>query len=266
MINTKPIFACAFALALSFSATAFAQNNTSTYEQARAEAEKNLAVNFNGIWQTAAYELVVRPPEIPNPPFTEQARKWTDDFKNNFDPVKDQPAMVCRVKGMPWTMLSRARDYTLEIVQTNTDISIFFEGDDIWRHIRIGQTEFPANIAPSYNGYSIAHWEGETLVVETKGMGAHPYPDPFLRSENAYIVERITRSTHPEHGDVIIIDMTITDPEIYTEPVHGHQVLKRSPAGTVVNGYGCQDALWRDYIEPKVQALENNPNNATPPH
>lgn len=223
-----------------------------------ADAQNNINNNFphpdfSGVWQTADPALIIRP-ELNNPPLTDEARKWADDYKQKFDfGGVDDPAKFCVPRGMPWTMMGRARDYPAEIIQTEKDIIMRFEVEDTSRRIRIGETEFPQNVPESDNGYSIAHWEGQTLVVETRGMMEHTYPDPYLRSPNAKVIERLTRTTDPRFGDVIIDEIILEDPLIYKEPARGYQVFKRSPEGTYVGGYNCPQSLWRDHIEPKLQ-------------
>lgn len=222
-------------------------------------AHPRFPADFNGVWQVADATLVIRP-DVTGAPYTPQAKQQIDDYKSKFDTIKDDPAKFCSVKGMPWTMLSRARDYPVEVYQTADRVVMFFEFEDKVRNIHLGQTSFPENLPPSAEGYSIAHWEGNTLVVQSQGFSAREYPDPYLRTENAKMTERYTRGTHPTFGDIITIDIIIDDPEIYTTPAHAHQVFKRAPQGTIVGGYGCGDALWREYIEPKANALSEPQN------
>ncbi len=65
---------------------------------------------------------------------------------------------------------------------------------------------------PSYNGESIGHWEGETLVVDTRNMETHQhYIDRLVPiSEQFRIVERISSI---DNGDRLSIEYTMTDPE-----------------------------------------------------
>lgn len=218
--------------------------------------------DFNGVWLLADMKLTSYPGGT-NPPYTEMARKWIEDYRARFNPIEDDPQKFCRVKGMPWSMLILARDYPVEIVQTNNNISMFFELWDQWRHIRMNQTVFPDVRVPSFNGYSISHWEGQTLIVETIGLTANPYPDPYLRSEQARVTERWTRQTDPVYGDIIVDEILFEDPLIYTEPAKAKMVFRRAAEGTIVGGYSCADALWREYIEPKMNpALD--PNNIEP--
>jgi hypothetical protein len=204
--------------------------------------------DFSGVWETAAMELVVMP-EANHPHYTQQAAKNINTYETQFSVTKDDPASFCFLKGMPWTMLIRARTYPLEIYQTDQRIVMFFELYDTYRNIRLDRSAVPDGFLPSANGYSYARWEGETLVVETGGLlNMHPIGQNH-RSDKAHIVERWRLQQHAIYGEVIDVDIRFDDPEIYTEPVTAHQVLKRSPPGVVVGGYNCSANLWENYIE-----------------
>ncbi len=66
------------------------------------------------------------------------------------------------------------------------------------------------------NGHSAAHWEGDTLVIETNGIRDDMWLDiqgsPV--TESALVTERLTR---PSFG-YLEIELTVDDPKAYTEP------------------------------------------------
>lgn len=83
---------------------------------------------------------------------------------------------------------------------------------------------------PSYRGDAVGHWEGDTFVVETKNFT----DDTWLfaegrvsfHSDELRIVERYRRVD----ADTLVIDATIYDPEVLTEPwVAPTQTLVLSP-------------------------------------
>jgi hypothetical protein len=70
-------------------------------------------------------------------------------------------------------------------------------------------------IMPSFNGESIGHWEGDSLVVDTKYFpGHHHWMDQggasIPASDQLHIVERIRMI---ENGETLQIDYTMTDPK-----------------------------------------------------
>lgn len=216
----------------------------------------NLATepDFSGVWEMADYSLVRRA-ELNNPSFTPEAQEWQEKYTQNYDGVIDDPNKFCVRKGMPWTMTSRARGYPTEIYQTEDQIFMIFEGSDNHRKIHLDGRTKPEYYGPSSEGFSVGWWEGETLVIETTGMIATEYPNPYMRGYDAKVTERWTLEEHPEYGQVINIDVTVEDPEIYLEPAKGQQVWKRAPEGTVAGGYNCTDSLWDTYIRERKEEL-----------
>jgi hypothetical protein len=111
-----------------------------------------------------------------------------------------------------------------QIVQTRDAVVFFSESLHEARILRIGARHQPAAIT-TFLGDSIAHWQGDTLVVETRNFK----PDQnrsgdFLVSTGTVIVERFTR----ESRDELIYVFTITDPAHYTQPWTGETVYLRS--------------------------------------
>ena len=82
------------------------------------------------------------------------------------------------------------------IVQTETHVMILAEMIHDARVIRLNSTHQPDNIR-SWMGDSIGHWEGDTLVVETKNFRSRPAL--YGADENLRVVERFTRQ---ENGDL----------------------------------------------------------------
>ena len=77
-------------------------------------------------------------------------------------------------------------------------------------------------------GDAIAHWEGETLVIETIGMPAkdeiRPFPTLFVQS-TAKVIERYTRVSKTE----LLYQYTVVDPAIYTAPWLAEYSLYATP-------------------------------------
>jgi hypothetical protein len=69
---------------------------------------------------------------------------------------------------------------------------------------------------PRWWGYSAAHWEGDTFVVTTTGVDDRTWVDHFgyPHSVDMVLEERYRRTAY----DVLELNMTITDPKIYTAP------------------------------------------------
>ncbi len=77
-------------------------------------------------------------------------------------------------------------------------------------------------------GDAIAHWEGDTLVIETVGLPAkdaiRPFPTLFVPA-SAKVIERYTRVSKTE----LLYQYTVVDPSIYTAPWLAEYSLFASP-------------------------------------
>jgi hypothetical protein len=86
----------------------------------------------------------------------------------------------------------------------------------MYRQIFIDGRPFPEDPNPGWNGYSVGHWEGDTLVVETRGFRDDLWIDSWgsPMSDVATMTERISRPTF----GLLEIELTIDDPKNYTRP------------------------------------------------
>ena len=111
--------------------------------------------------------------------------------------------------------------------------------------------EFPETIEPSVTGYSVGKWEGDTLVVRTKGFGPGflrapgGRPGPAIRhGEQMEITERFYLD---EAGNELKREYTVVDPVYLAQP-HTHQntsVLTSDP----FLEYDCDDLTVDKYAE-----------------
>lgn len=213
---------------------------------AAASGEHPSHTDFSGVWESARIDLVLLP-EVSGQ-LTPEAQQLAEIAAQHGRPQEDDPARFCVVKGMPWSMLIRARNYPVEVIQYPDRIFMVFELYDQFRNIRIDGPPVPDNYPPSPNGWSTARWDGEALVIETTGLSELSPLGRFRRSEETRITERWVRRADAEFGEVIEIIMQIDDPQAYSTPALARQVLKRSPAGVVPGGYNCAITLWNDYV------------------
>jgi hypothetical protein len=103
-----------------------------------------------------------------------------------------------------------------QIVQTRDAVVILAEYGPDLRIIPYADKHGPL-LQVSALGDAIAHWEGETLVIETIGMPAkdvlRPFPTLFVPA-TAKVIERYTRVSKTE----LLYQYTVVDPAIYTGP------------------------------------------------
>ncbi len=113
-----------------------------------------------------------------------------------------------------------------KFVQTPGLLVIMNEWDASYRQIFTDGRPLPADPNPSWNGYSSATWEGDTLVVRTNGFRDGMWLDATGNpmTDAAALTERFRR---PNFGQMEI-EITVNDPKAYTRPwtVTLHQVIK----------------------------------------
>jgi hypothetical protein len=124
----------------------------------------------------------------------------------------------CRPGAVSTMTMPRERILVLESPE---EITLLYEMPRMVRRIRMGG-EHPQALQPSSVGDSIGRWEGDTLVVDSVGFDGYAELDARGQptSPQLHTVERFT----PSADGGIDIEVTITDPEYYAEPV----LIKRS--------------------------------------
>jgi hypothetical protein len=95
----------------------------------------------------------------------------------------------------------------------------------------------PANLLPQWNGTSVGHWDGNTLVVETAGFR----PETAWRgsSTNLRVTERFTRLDE----DTLEYAFTVVDPETWDEPWGGIYPLTEM-VDSVLFEYACTEGNY----------------------
>lgn len=152
-------------------------------------------------------------------PYTPWAKELRDQRAESN--ARDNPDANC----MPMGFLQfHQQPQPRMIVQTEKLILIEYEANYGLRHIYLDGRELPPQGEPQpwWYGYSVGHWEGDVLVVETNNLrGAEDSEfDGWLDvngspySREATITERFRRPTYGH----LQIDFTVDDPKAYTRP------------------------------------------------
>ena len=140
----------------------------------------------------------------------------------------------CWQPGLPTLNLSPGRTYFL---QTPTKVFIVWQRDQIVRTVYLNQ-EHTANPKPSWNGESVGHYEGDTLVVDTIGNSTKTFADLYRtpHSEKMHVVERFQML---DGGKKLQVEMTVDDPASFKEPWKGTKLWTKDttqPDGGNVTG------------------------------
>lgn len=126
---------------------------------------------------------------------------------------REDPHTYCKPPNFPraWTL-----PQYIKIVQTPKEMVILHEFNAAYREIYMDGRPLPKDPNPTWNGYSIAHWDGDVLVIETNGIRDDMWLDiegsPI--TESAKVVERLKRVNF----GVMQVELTVDDPKAYTRP------------------------------------------------
>ena len=127
----------------------------------------------------------------------------------------DNPATRCLPQGLPRAdILSYA---PFKIIQTPGLIAVLYEIDNTHRQIYTDGRKLPVDPQPSWSGYSVGRWEGDTLVTDVPDSMTRRWLDLFghPHSEELRIQERFHRRDFG-HMD---LTLTVEDPKMYTQPI-----------------------------------------------
>lgn len=179
-------------------------------------------------------------------PYTELGQSLWDAYTSEFDPVVDAPGRFCVHPGMPTVMIGTPT-FPMEIFQRDRDVTMFNEAYYQYRKVYIEGFDRPEPILPTRMGYAVGRWEGDTLVIETSHLSER-HMVATLMSDAAHISERIRVETMEDDRRVLIDDITLTDPEIYTEPVVMRGVWVETPDSPIME-YICSQSLFDEHIQ-----------------
>jgi hypothetical protein len=175
------------------------------------------------------------------PPMTPWASQLRAQRKGNGN--KDNPDALCLPLGL--TQL-HMHPQPREIVQTQREIVILYEANGNVRRILTDGRPLPNNDpTPWFYGYSVAHWDGDTLVVETTGFR----DDVWLDVEGSPLTGtgKMTERWRRVKYGLMQIDITIEDPKSYTKPFTvrvNHQLMP----DTELMEFVCQDRDAVHYV------------------
>jgi hypothetical protein len=151
--------------------------------------------------------------EISRTPWAEAKYQATKPgFGPRRAPGGNDPILRCDPPGMP-----RIMGGAFEIIQIPGRILLYFESDHVHREVWMDGRELPKDPDPTWYGYSVGKWDGDTLVVDTIGFNDKTWIDGWgnPHSEDMHVVERYRRVDH----NTLELRMTVMDPKAYTAPL-----------------------------------------------
>jgi hypothetical protein len=168
--------------------------------------------------------MVVDPPSGRIPLKPEAIAKRDAAFAQESDSLERYgPWERCITRGVPGSMWPGAYNNGHQIIQTKGYVVLHSEMIHEARIIPLDGRPALGSAAKSWDGDSRGHWQGDTLVIDTKNFNGKGWlatnaASGRLRgielSEAAHVVERLTRVSE----NTIRYEATIEDPNVYTRP------------------------------------------------
>jgi hypothetical protein len=189
--------------------------------------------DFSGVWATdAGPSLFYIPGDLKPGEFAKGVQELVQQRNESFG--RDDQQVRCLPEGPRFNHFPALPK---KIVQTPSLIVILSE-DLTYRQIFLDGRPLPKDPSPSFMGYSVGRWEGDTLVVESVGykdstwldFSGHPH------GERLRITERYRRANFGS----IEIEETFEDPEFYARPLHV-RVRATMVADTDLLEYVCNE-------------------------
>jgi len=159
-----------------------------------------------------------------------------------YDSSENNPFISC-TRGIPEIMTGFG---PVEFKNGDDRITLRFEEFDIVRPIMMGldaEARRPPKSPPGEIGavgYSAGYWDGDgALVVRTSGMNFPYYDQSGLpQSPDAEIVERWSLA---DHGNQLLYELTVFDPEHFVKPVRQTKTWRWAP-DQKVHPYNCEQS------------------------
>jgi hypothetical protein len=177
--------------------------------------------DLNGIWQApvgidkslelkSGRKSIIVDPADGKIPYLPEARRRR--LENKKTAASADPMHKCFMPGVPRLMYAA---YPFQIAQGPAQLAILSEYVRTVRHIYLGRQKHLADIE-FWMGDSIAHWDGDTLVVDTANLNDQTWLDSSgdYHSDALHVIERFTRTS----PDSISYEATIEDPKVFARP------------------------------------------------
>jgi hypothetical protein len=122
-----------------------------------------------------------------------------------------------------------------KIIQTASEVIMLYEVETTFRQIFTDGRKYPIDPNPTWNGYSVGRWDGDTLVIDSLGFNDLSWLDArgHGHSEDMRVEERFRRR---DYGHLELAIM-ITDPKTFTKPISFNVVEELLPDTDVFEHY-----------------------------
>jgi hypothetical protein len=121
----------------------------------------------------------------------------------------EDPTFSCAPAGVP------RMGPPSQIFQAGSQMAFLYNQGNTFRIIRFGPHDPINSVDQTPTGDSVAHWEGDTLVIDTVGFSDDTWLGwpGWFHSNNMHVVERMTRQ-----GNTLTWQATVEDPDVLLKP------------------------------------------------
>jgi hypothetical protein len=156
---------------------------------------------MNVLWEYKPDEIVMKPAAAA---LMEQRGKTMG---------RDIPSTHCLPLGVP---MMDVAVFPHKIVQTKDVILLLYEEMSMFRQVYLDGRRLPVDPEPAYVGYSVGHWDGDTLVVEATGFKNGGWLDAFGHPHSDAM--RVTERFRRRDFGTLELQITIDDSKFYNKP------------------------------------------------
>ena len=154
-------------------------------------------------------------------PLTELGRQRYESFRLDQD-----PSLQCIPPGMPRGFSPRS---PMDFAFHGNTLTIRYETMDVIRTIAMDGDSLPPDAPHAPNGHSVGHWEGDSLVIDTTHLSAGEVNRNGIPKSERMTIRETYDVEERDGAMVVLIRMTLTDPENFTEPVIQAEMFEYRP-------------------------------------
>ena len=182
-----------------------------------------VASSLEGVWGVDPESFGPISDVITNYPLTESGRTAKESFRDILDPVAD-----CTSWPIPQLAIVSGL-YPMKFELSEDQVVIRYEFFNSVRTVFLDGRDHPADAPRTVQGHSVGHWEGGTLVIDTRLFSDHRSPflfDGVPSGAGKHVIERYRLSAD---GTYVTASYFVEDPEFLAEPLVFDLTLRYKP-------------------------------------
>ena len=214
--------------------------------------------DFTGVWLGfAAFppaRLGVQAPDL-----SDKGKAMVKAFKDEYGPDAPEFGTYCVPAGMP-EMMTGLAGYPIQVIQRHDIMAMISENEMQLRRVFLDGRKAPEGYPPTRAGFSVGHWEGDTLVIETRNFLEWPSAR-WPRSNDAVMTERFSMTKRdkidvkntpfiiekPINDDVMVDEITVVDP-VFVKPAKVTVYYQRAADDDFLE-YDCPVSVWQNALD-----------------